>query len=94
MAFDNLKHHPDGWIFGDNGWTRRRVVFDVPPEGVSVQFGFFLKGTGTVWATNLGFAVVDKATPLTGEPRDTGPRDMGWIMPQNLDFSKVVDLIP
>jgi hypothetical protein len=30
LAFDNLKHHPDGWLFGDNGWTKRRVVLDGP----------------------------------------------------------------
>lgn len=94
LAFDNLKHHPEGWLFGDNGWTNRRVVFDVPPEGVSLQFGFFLKGTGTVWARNFRFTVVATAIPITGESRDTGPRDFGWITPHNLDFSKVVDLIP
>ena len=45
LAFDNLKHHPDGWLFGDNGWTKRRVVFDVPPEGVSLCRGL-LEGIG------------------------------------------------
>lgn len=94
LAFDNLKQHPEGWLFDDNGWTDRRIVLDVPPEGVSIQFGFFLKGTGAVWAGDFRLAVVDKAVPLTGEPRETGPRETGWITPQNLDFSKVVDLIP
>ncbi|UHS56296.1 glyoxalase superfamily protein [Agrobacterium vaccinii] len=93
LAFDNLKHHPDGWLFGDNDWTKRRIVFDVSPEGVSIQFGFFLKGTGTVRATDFGLAVVDKSIQLTGEPQETGPRDLGWKMPHNLDFSEVVDLI-
>lgn len=94
LAFDNLKHHPHGWLFGDNGWTRRRVVFDVPPEAVSLQFGFFLKGAGTVWAADFRIATVDKTIPLTAEPKDTGPRALGWITPQNLDFSKTIDLVP
>ncbi|MBN9672377.1 glyoxalase superfamily protein [Roseibium aggregatum] len=94
LAFDNLRHHPEGWLFGDNGLTGRKVVLDVPPEGVSLQFGFFLKGTGTVWAADFAVAVVSNSVPLTGEPRDTGPRELGWITPQNLDFSKVVDLTP
>ncbi|KAA3505412.1 hypothetical protein HGO34_26530 [Agrobacterium vitis] len=93
LAFDNLKHHPDGWLFGDNGWTTRRIVVDVPSEGISLFFGFFLKGTGAVWAANFGLTVVDNTVPLTREPKDQAPREMGWITPQNLDFSKVVDLI-
>lgn len=96
VVSDNLKKHPDGWLFGDHGWTRRKVVLDVPPEGVSLQFGFFLKGTGTVWAADFAVEVVDKARPLTKEPeeRKWDGRGPEWIVPQNLDFSTIVDLIP
>lgn len=93
LAFDNLKHHANGWLFGDNGWTTRRIVMDIPPEGVSLYFGFFLKGTGAAWATNFGVSIVDNSVPLTAGAEDAGPRERGWVGPQNLDFSKVVDLM-
>lgn len=93
LAFDNLKHHANGWLFGDNGWTTRRIIMDIPPEGVSLYFGFFLKGTGAVWATNFGLNIVDNSIPPTAEPEDSGPRGRSSIGPQNLDFSKVFDLI-
>lgn len=94
LAFDNLKDHPDGWLFGDNRWTTRRIVLDVPAEGAFLFFGFFLKGTGAVWAADFSLTLVEKSVPLTAEPRDAEPRQPGWITPQNLDFSKVVDLMP
>lgn len=94
LAFDNLQSHPDGWLFGDNGWTRRKVVFDVPPEGAILTFGFFVKGTGAVWARAFEIAVVDKAVSLTAEPVAAKPTETNWRPPQNLDFSKVVDLVP
>lgn len=91
LAFDNLKHDPDGWLFGDNGWTKRRIVLDVPPEGVSLHFGLFLKGTGTVWAADFAINVVDSTLPITGKA-ESAAHAPGWTTPQNLDFSKVVDL--
>ncbi|MGV1816910.1 glyoxalase superfamily protein [Rhizobium rhizogenes] len=93
LTFENLKHHPNGWLFGDNGWTSRRIIMDIPPEGVSLYFGFFLKGTGTVWATNFELNIVDNSIPLTTQFRDQGPHERAWTRPQNLDFSTVVDLI-
>ena len=95
LAFDNLKDHPDGgWLFGDNDWTRRRLVIDVPPDGGMLQFGFFLKGTGTVWCAHFALTSVGTDTPLTGKPYQKPPGNQSWLLPDNLDFSKVVNLIP
>lgn len=92
LVFDNLKQHPDGWLFGDNIWTKRRVILEVPPESVSLHFGFFLKGTGSVWAANFELNTVDNLVPLTAQPIEE-VRERKWIAPQNLDFAKVIDLI-
>lgn len=93
LAFDNLKDHPCGWLFGDNGWTRRSVVLDVPTQGVTLQFGFFLKGAGAVWAAGFGLKVVGTDIALTSQPSDPEQYEAGWIKPENLDFSTVVDLV-
>ena len=94
LAFDNLKDHPgSGWMFGDNSWTRRRIVIDVPPDGAKLFFGFFLKGTGAVWSANFTIAPVSADVPLTGRPHSRPPLNQSWIVPDNLDFSKVVSLV-
>ena len=93
LAFDNLKDHTgNGWLFGDNDWTRRRIVIDVPPDGVKLFFGFFLKGTGTVWSADFTLTPVGADTSLTGRPFSRPPLNQSWILPDNLDFSRVVSL--
>ncbi|WP_268821455.1 glyoxalase superfamily protein [Rhizobium rhizogenes] len=95
LAFDNLKDSPiQGWLFGDNGWTQRKVVIEVPEDGVSMQFGFFLRGTGTVWSRPFALSAADENEPLTGKPYEKSARTPNWLSPTNLDFSKVVDLVP
>ena len=93
LAFDNLKDHPGGgWLFGDHDWSRRRLVMDVPADGVTFQFGFFLKGTGTVWCADFAVTPVGEDTPVTGTPRQS-QRSPNWLLPANLDFSEVADLV-
>ena len=94
LAFDNLEHHPNGWLFGDNGWKTRSIVIDVPEEGSQLVFGFFLKGSGSVWATDFSFAVVGSDIPLTAEPAGAERREVNWLGPDNLDFLKSVSRIP
>ncbi len=94
LAFDNLKDRPDGgWLFGDNDWTRRRLVIDVPSNATTLQFGFFLKGSGAVWSADFAVVVVDVDTALTGKPYESS-RDPSWLQPTNLDFSRTVSLTP
>lgn len=95
LVFDNLKDSPfQGWLFGDNGWTQRKVIIEVPEDGVSMQFGFFLKGTGAVWSRPFALRDVSESEPLTGKPYEKPARSQSWSSPTNLDFSKVVDLMP
>jgi hypothetical protein len=92
LVFDNLKNHPNGWLFGDNSWTKRRIILDVPPEGVSLTFGFFLKGKGSVWAANFALKIVENTVPLTAPPMEATTREPNWATPKNMDFAKIVDL--
>ncbi|MBB4007116.1 glyoxalase superfamily protein [Allorhizobium taibaishanense] len=95
LAFDNLQHHANGWLFGDNDWTRRSIVIDVPGEGSrELFFGFFLKGSGSVWAADFSVSIVDSDVSLTKEPAGANRRELNWLVPNNLDFSKTVSRIP
>jgi len=90
LAFDNLKSHPEaGWLLGDSDWVTRRVVLPVPEDAVSLHYGFFLKGTGSVWAA--GFTVTalegDEEPAPVALPARTGRQSR----PHNLDFSQTIE---
>jgi len=51
------------------GWTQARVVAEVPAEAESLSIGFLLRGSGSLWATDVGF----RATGALGEG-DHAPR--------------------
>lgn len=91
LAFDNLKDAPEGWLFGSMPWVERRVVVDVPADAISLHFGFFLKGRGTLWAAD--FRVEERAAAaLTAPSISQGSRATAWTTPTNLTFSEVIDL--
>jgi hypothetical protein len=78
-GFDNMDDRP---ISGSSEWTRYEIVLDVPEDSVAVAFGFFLSGTGEVWADEFKLERVTGATPLTGRmQKQERPRG-----PTNLDF--------
>ena len=77
-------------IYSDTDRKRRRLVIDVPPNGTTLQFGFFLKGSGAVWSADFAVAAVDAGAALTGRPYESLPRDPSWLQPANLDFSRTV----
>ena len=76
-AFDNMDDRP---VTGNTDWKRYEIVLDVPPDSTGVAFGFFLFGTGQVWADDFRFERVSNNTPVTGK-RQEQPRG-----PTNLDF--------
>lgn len=84
IAFDNMEGRSTGKVLtGTQAWTSRRIVLDVAAEAGQVNYGFMLRGTGSVWAASftIGEAAPDSAT--------TDHR--GWLheRPQNLDFSRL-----
>ena len=88
LRFDNLMQRTiDGPISGTTGWTERSIVLDVPPEAMSLHYGFFLKGFGRVRARAFRLETAAENARTTEIPRQVGtshhlPR------PANLDFSK------
>lgn len=81
LCFDNmLKRKEDGPLTGTVGWSERRIVLYIPVAATSLHFGFFLQGTGKVWARRLTLDVVGADVEIT-EPE---PRYLS--RPTNLDF--------
>ncbi|MEO6278866.1 hypothetical protein [Roseateles sp.] len=52
-------------VAADGGWHDTSVVFDVPADAASVDFGVALVGEGQVWARNLQFQVVGSEVATT-----------------------------
>lgn len=80
LRFDNLMRRPDGPLAGSNGWTERHIVLDVPEAAAAIHYGFFLRGSGKVWARRFQLEAVSMDVGTT-EP---GPRYLS--RPTNLDF--------
>ena len=82
IAFDNMEtRNIDGPLKGSHDWTTRRIVLDVGCEATSLNYGFMLRGVGSVWAANIRLAEVGLHVAQTG----TGSRKLD--RPDNLDFS-------
>ncbi len=58
-------------------------MLDVPPEGLSIHFGFYLRGGGSVWARRFELDEVEASVPVTD---DAAPHR---ALPANLDFATV-----
>lgn len=80
LRFDNLMRRPGGPLEGSNGWTERRIVLDVPEAAAAIHYGFFLRGSGKVWARRFQLEAVGEEVATT-EP---GTRYLSG--PTNLDF--------
>lgn len=82
VAFDNMEtRQADGPLSGSTDWLKRSIVLDVPAEAVTVNFGFYLRGTGSVWTRGLALDEVDASVPVTQDEAPHKPR------PMNLDFA-------
>lgn len=82
LAFDNMEERPlDGRLVGTHDWTERRIVLDVPDEAESMHFGFYLRGSGKVWASGFDLQISDS--------EQATPHQRGFLPnPTNLDFAK------
>lgn len=79
LGFDNMDDRP---LKGDRDWQRCDIVLDVPDEAKSIAFGFFISGTGKVWADGFKLETVGHDVPTTNKVPPYRDR------PANLDFSK------
>jgi tetratricopeptide (TPR) repeat protein len=84
LRFDNMATPRDRSIAGTTGWTQCEIVLDIPAEATDVCLGFLLTGTGTVWADDLDFEILDGvlADEVLAGIRLHWPRQE----PANLDF--------
>jgi hypothetical protein len=79
LRFDNLMQRPGGPLEGNHGWTQRHIVLDVPEAAATIHYGFFLRGTGRVWARRFRLEAVGEEVATT-EPA------LYLSRPTNLDF--------
>ena len=79
-AFDNMDDRP---VTGSSEWKTYEIVLDVPSDSVNLAFGFFLLGSGEVWADRFKLERVPQTTPVTGKFNASARR-----IPQNLDFEE------
>ncbi|CAM5486952.1 hypothetical protein MAUB1S_08161 [Mycolicibacterium aubagnense] len=83
LNFDNMEARPaEGVLRGANGWTMRRIVLDVEEGAEIINFGFYLRGTGSVWAREFDLTEVGSDVAPTVGSRPERSR------PINLDFSR------
>ena len=84
LILDNMEERAtDGALTGTQGWTTRRIVLDVPPEANVVHYGFYLRGSGTVWAGGFDLREAEAGEAVTKAPERL------LSTPVNLDFSRL-----
>ena len=84
LVLDNMEERAtNGALAGTQDWVTRRIVLDVPPEASVVHYGFYLRGSGTVWAGSFDLreAEAEEAVTKALERLLAGP--------VNLDFSRL-----
>jgi hypothetical protein len=83
LGFDNLlSNDSDGPLRGTRDWTTKTITLDVPSGASILNFGFFLKGYGKVWARNVNLEKTGRAASTV----QVRPYDHDE--PVNLDFSE------
>jgi Glyoxalase superfamily protein len=80
LRFDNMDYRR---LKGTQDWAPARIVLAVPDNAITVNFGFFVIGQGTGWASNFNLKVVDHQ-----EPETMGMTEQGMLdQPTNLSFA-------
>jgi hypothetical protein len=83
IRFDNMeKRTVEGVLTGTTGWVSRAIVLDIPEAAESINYGFYLRGLGQVWARSFDLRQVGDEVPITasGTPH--------LLEPMNLDFAE------
>ncbi|MEM7167307.1 MAG: hypothetical protein AAF581_17735 [Planctomycetota bacterium] len=57
-AFNNMMMNKDDIVDGTNEWTQFSFDLDIPKETHNVNFGAFLKGSGTMWVDDLDVQIL------------------------------------
>jgi len=87
LRFDNMMaRQENGPVRGTVGWTTRSIVLDIPFEAASLNYGFFLKGHGKVWARQFRLEVAPDDAPITETSPEIPERKALPKQPINLEF--------
>jgi RNA polymerase sigma factor (sigma-70 family) len=62
LAFDNMNERAPK---GTTDWEQYSIVLDVPETATSLNYGYFLRGTGQMWINGVTFELVDDNVPST-----------------------------
>jgi hypothetical protein len=62
LGFDNMAGRAPK---GTNDWQEYSIVLDVPENAASLNYGFFLGGTGQVWVNAVTVQPVGSDVPTT-----------------------------
>ena len=81
LGFDNMNSRAPK---GTTDWQKFSTVLDVAKEASTINYGFFVKGTGKVWVNGLTIQPVGSDVPTTN--MDLSPRNLPKT-PVNLGFS-------
>jgi RNA polymerase sigma factor (sigma-70 family) len=79
LEFDNMAGRAPK---GTSDWQEYSVVLDVPENAASLNYGFFLAGTGQVWVNAVTIEPVGSDVPTTAKREKRKP----VTTPQNLGF--------
>jgi len=78
LSFDNMDNRP---VTGTTGWKQYEVVLNVPPDSVTIAFGFLLTQGGKVWGHDFKLEKVEASIPSTASTVPPLPKE-----PVNMDF--------
>ncbi|MDO8539300.1 MAG: M56 family metallopeptidase [Opitutaceae bacterium] len=89
--FDNMGSRP---VMDTTGWQQYSVVLDVPQNGVSLNYGFFLSGAGQGWISGVKIEEVGSDVPSTNTMKEPTPKTARTPFklpdaPVNLGFDQV-----
>ena len=82
LVLDNMEQRvKDGALTGTQDWTKRRIVLDIPLEAGVVHYGFYLRGSGTVWAGGFDLREAETGEAVTSAPDrlPSAPVNLGFL---------------
>jgi uncharacterized protein YfbU (UPF0304 family) len=91
-AFDNLNSRP---INENSQWQKISILLPVPEKSSKITIGMFMRGSGEVWFSKLGFSEASsgaKSTSIVWDPKKYSIfKNELNTRPVNLDFSAVAE---
>lgn len=81
LRFDNMERRKiEGVLSGTTDWCTRSIVLEIPKSAEIISFGFYLRGTGSLWVRDVELAeAADELEATNGAPLDR-------MAPVNLGF--------